>query len=470
MNNRDLLRQNESVVNFISRAIDASVVFLSGLGSYFFYFRTFDLTPPYFQALLLASLLTLILFPAFDNYRSWRGRSGFAQFRVTILSLGSVLILLLVLSALLKTTAAYSRIWFSTWSALGLVALFAYRRILILVLRDLRKRGWNRKSIVIYGAGDLGKMVAGRLKTAEWTGFDLAAFFDDNAALEGTTYEGAQIQSGISNLSEFVREHHIQEIWLALPLRAEERVKQVMYELRHSPVMIRFVPDIFSFRLLLGHAVTEVAGIPVVDINYSPISGLNYVIKEIEDRFLGTLILLMISPVLLLISIAIWIDSRGPIVFKQERHGWDGKVIKVYKFRSMVVHQEQDGKVTQATKGDARVTKVGAFIRRTSLDELPQFFNVVQGRMSIVGPRPHPLAHNEFYKEQVDHYFQRLRVKPGITGWAQVNGWRGETDTLDKMKKRVEYDLYYIQNWSLGFDLKIIVLTLFKGFVNENAY
>jgi Undecaprenyl-phosphate glucose phosphotransferase len=469
MSNRDLLRQNESIVNFISRAADAVIVALTGVCAYFFYFQNFDLIQPYKQALLLASLLTLILFPAFDTYRSWRGRSGFAQLRATFLSWGSVLVLLLVLSALMKTTAVYSRIWFFTWGLLGLLGLFAYRRILILVLRRLRERGWNRKNIVIYGSGDLGKMVALRLKDAEWTGFDLSAFFDDNASVVGQAFEGTTIHPA-SELADFINDKHVQELWLALPLRAEERVKQIMHELRHSPVMIRFVPDIFSFRLLLGHAVTEVAGIPVVDINYSPISGLNWVVKEIEDRVLATIILVMIAPILLIISVAIWLESRGPIVFKQERHGWDGKVIKVYKFRSMVVHKELGGQVTQATKGDARVTKVGAFIRRTSLDELPQFFNVVQGRMSIVGPRPHPLAHNEYYKEQVDHYFQRLRVKPGITGWAQINGWRGETDTLEKMKKRVEYDLYYIQNWSLGFDLKIIGLTLFKGFVNENAY
>ncbi|MDH5184914.1 MAG: exopolysaccharide biosynthesis polyprenyl glycosylphosphotransferase, partial [Gammaproteobacteria bacterium] len=177
-----------------------------------------------------------------------------------------------------------------------------------------------------------------------------------------------------------------------------------------------------------------------------------------------------ISPLLLFIAISIKLSSKGPVFFKQMRHGWDGRIIKVYKFRSMKVHQEFDGTVTQAIKRDPRITKIGAFLRRTSLDELPQFYNVLQGRMSIVGPRPHAVAHNEHYKEVVDQYMLRHKVKPGITGWAQVNGWRGETDTVEKMQKRVEFDLFYIENWSFWFDLKIIFLTVFKGFVDKNAY
>ncbi|MES2963608.1 MAG: undecaprenyl-phosphate glucose phosphotransferase, partial [Bdellovibrionota bacterium] len=392
------------------------------------------------------------------------------QIRVTFLSWGSVLVILVVVAALMKITAVYSRLWFSLWATSGFIGLFTYRRVLIIFLRELRRRGWNRKSIVIFGAGDLGKMVSDRVREDESTGFDIAAFFDDNETLQGSVYNETKILGRQNSLTDFVRDNKIQEVWLALPLRAEQRVKEVMYELRHSTTMIRFVPDIFSFRLLLGHAVTEVAGIPIVDINYSPMSGLNRLMKGIEDRILAAIILLLVSPVLLLVSIAIRIDSRGPILFKQRRHGWDGEIIKVYKFRSMVVHEEDNGQVTQATKGDSRVTRVGAFLRRTSLDELPQFFNVLQGRMSIVGPRPHAVAHNEFYKDQVEHYFQRLKVKPGITGWAQVNGWRGETDTIEKMQKRVEYDLYYIQNWSLWFDLKIIALTIFRGFVHHRAY
>lgn len=196
----------------------------------------------------------------------------------------------------------------------------------------------------------------------------------------------------------------------------------------------------------------------------------NRVVKWLEDRVIALLIIVLVSPLLALIALGVKCSSRGPILFKQERLGVDGQVIIIYKFRTMFLHQEKKGLLTQATMEDSRVTPFGKFLRRTSLDELPQFFNVLQGRMSIVGPRPHAIQHHELYKETVDAYMQRHRVKPGITGWAQVNGWRGETEILSKMQKRVEYDLYYIKNWSIAFDLKIIFLTIFRGFVGRNAY
>jgi putative colanic acid biosynthesis UDP-glucose lipid carrier transferase len=215
---------------------------------------------------------------------------------------------------------------------------------------------------------------------------------------------------------------------------------------------------------------SEVAGHYAIDLSVSPMSGMSRFVKRSEDIIIGTLISIMILPVCLGIALAIKLTSPGPILFKQHREGSNGRRFKVYKFRSMRVHQEEAGQVTQAKKNDSRITPIGAFLRRTSLDELPQFYNVLQGRMSIVGPRPHALAHNEQYKELVESYMRRHKVKPGITGWAQVNGLRGETDTLQKMQRRVEYDLWYIDNWSLWLDLKIIVLTVFKGFINKNAY
>jgi len=252
-------------------------------------------------------------------------------------------------------------------------------------------------------------------------------------------------------------------------LKAEDRVKEILYDLRHSTATIRFVPGIFGFRLL-NHSVTEVAGMAVLDLSATPMVGLNRAVKAVEDRVLALLILVLVSPLMVFLALGVKLTSPGPVLFKQKRHGWDGNPIRVYKFRSMVVHCEEGGQVSQAQKSDARITPFGAFLRRTSLDELPQFFNVLQGRMSIVGPRPHAIAHNEQYKDQIEAYMLRHKVKPGITGWAQVNGLRGETDTLDKMKKRIEYDLYYIENWSLWFDIKIIALTLVKGFVHKNAY
>jgi putative colanic acid biosynthesis UDP-glucose lipid carrier transferase len=259
------------------------------------------------------------------------------------------------------------------------------------------------------------------------------------------------------------------EIWLCLPLSDEAGIRTSLDALRHSVANIRLVPDWFSLKLI-NHGISEALGIPMLDLSASPVTGTTRLLKAAEDRLLALLILVLISPIMVVIAVAVKFSSPGPIYFKQKRNGWNGNVINVYKFRSMYMHQEDDGQVTQATQGDPRITPLGRFLRRTSLDELPQFINVLQGRMSIVGPRPHAVAHNDYYKQHVPRYMLRHKVKPGITGWAQVHGLRGETDTLEKMEKRVEYDLYYIEHMSLWLDLKIMAMTVFKGFTNSNAY
>ena len=238
--------------------------------------------------------------------------------------------------------------------------------------------------------------------------------------------------------------------------------------LSDTTASVYVIPDVFMFELL--HARSEsINGLPSISIFDSPMDGAWSMVKRIEDIVLSSVILTMIALPLMLIAMAIKLTSPGPVLFRQRRYGLDGRPIMVWKFRSMSV-QENGAVVTQATRNDSRITPLGAFLRRTSLDELPQFFNVLRGDMSIVGPRPHAVAHNEQYRKQVSGYMLRHKVKPGITGWAQINGWRGETDTLDKMQKRVEFDLQYIEHWSVWLDMKIILLTLFKGFVNKNAF
>ena len=220
----------------------------------------------------------------------------------------------------------------------------------------------------------------------------------------------------------------------------------------------------------MNHGMSEKLGIPMLDISTSTLSGMSGLIKEIQDKVLATLILILIFPLLLLIATAIKLSMGSPVLFKQVRHGWNGKLINIYKFRTMVLQETSNAEVVQATQNDGRVTRLGGFLRKTSLDELPQFINVLQGKMSIVGPRPHAVAHNEHYKKLVPRYMLRHKVKPGVTGWAQINGLRGETDRIEKMERRVELDLFYIENMSLWFDLKIIFLTIFKGFIHRNAY
>jgi putative colanic acid biosynthesis UDP-glucose lipid carrier transferase len=376
---------------------------------------------------------------------------------------------MIVAAFMTKTSEDFSRLIMGMWAVFGWIALVLLRVFARALLRLMRRRGWNRRRIVVAGAGELGRQVARRLREASWTGLEVVAFVDDNPGLEGARVEGVPVRGPTSMLSSMLNKREAEEVWLALPLRAEKRMKDILFDLRHHTSTVRFVPDIFGFRLV-NHAVTDVAGMAVLDLSASPMVGVNRLIKAIEDRVLAALILVLVSPLFLVIALGVGLTSPGPVFFKQRRHGWDGRPITVYKFRTMYVHQESRGVVTQARPDDSRVTPFGAVLRRTSLDELPQLINVLQGRMSLVGPRPHAVEHNDQYKDLVEAYMQRHKMKPGITGWAQVNGWRGETDTLDKMRKRVEYDLYYVEHWSLWFDLRIIFLTLLRGFIGTNAY
>lgn len=466
---KGLLKEYSRVLALLIRLLDMAVVLSAGWLVYAVKFGSFDLTPAYLAALFVGVIATPAVFSFFNIYTSVRG-IGLASHFLHLTEALLVLVMLLAgLAFFTKTGEIYSRVWFLSWMLTALAALISYRCVLLLFLRFMRKRGLNERVVVIFGAGKLGTRFAGAVQQALWTGFRIIYFIDDAAALKPATISGIHVIQTPESLSEYLKQHHVDEVWLALPLSAEVRVKQILHELRHETITTRFVLDIFDLDLL-NHTISDVAGFPMLDISTSPMMGVNRFAKAIEDRILALVIMLFITPLLLLIALGVKLSSRGPVLFKQARLGWDGRVISVYKFRTMLQHAEADGKVTQASQHDPRITSFGRFLRRTSLDELPQFINVLQGRMSIVGPRPHALAHNEQYKEVVHTYMQRHRVKPGITGWAQINGWRGETDTLEKMQKRVEFDLYYINNWSLGFDLKIIILTFFRGFVSHNAY
>jgi putative colanic acid biosynthesis UDP-glucose lipid carrier transferase len=265
-----------------------------------------------------------------------------------------------------------------------------------------------------------------------------------------------------------VDSNHIDEIWIALSDNASALSHRLQYLLRNALVDIRWIPDTFNIRMLSSH-IGDFLGFPTVDLNRPISSGLNGALKELFDRLFSLVVLIFLFPVFLVIAIFIKFDSPGPVLFKQSRHGLNGKLFSVYKFRTMKLHEQSD-KVRQATKNDDRITPLGRFMRKTSLDELPQFFNVLLGDMSIVGPRPHALQHNDIYKDKIDLYMLRHRVKPGITGWAQIHGFRGETDTLDKMEERIEFDLYYIRHWSFWMDVRIIIWTALKGWTGNNAY
>jgi putative colanic acid biosysnthesis UDP-glucose lipid carrier transferase len=260
----------------------------------------------------------------------------------------------------------------------------------------------------------------------------------------------------------------VREVYITLPLGSQPRIVELLEQVQGTTASLFFVPDVFGISIIQGR-LQDMNGVPVVGICETPFTGTNELVKRMSDLVLAVLILVLISPILLAVAIGVKLSSPGPIIFKQRRNGLDGDEIVVYKFRSMT-SQDNGAVVKQATKDDARITPFGAFIRRTSLDELPQFINVLQGRMSIVGPRPHAVAHNEQYREIIKAYMVRHKVKPGITGWAQVNGHRGETDTIEKMQARVEYDLAYLRNWTLGLDLQIIIRTIRLVFFDRHAY
>lgn len=465
---RGLLKEYSQIIAIILRGLDVFAVMAAGLFAYWYKFGNLDLQNHYLLALIVAAVLTMVVFQSFQIYESVRAQSFWRHLFVLVQSVLSVLFLLAGFAFFTKTGELFSRSWFIIWALCACCFLGVFRCGLVMMLRLMRMRGWNERCVIIIGAGELGTKVAGNIQQAHWTGFRIVSIFDDHPEDKQAVINGFAVQKTPEDLEAYVKDEKIDEVWLALPLSAEKRVKDILYHLRHHPIAIRFVLDIFGMGLL-KHSLTEVDGFPMLNLNSTPMVGLSRLLKALEDRFIAALVLILISPLLLIIAIGVKCTSKGPVLFKQRRHGWDGKVISVYKFRTMKLHEEQ-GAIVQATADDKRVTRFGRFLRKTSLDELPQFFNVLQGKMSIVGPRPHALSHNELYKDSIKAYMQRHRVKPGITGWAQVNGWRGETDTLEKMQKRIDFDLYYIENWSLIFDLKIILLTIFQGFIHKNAY
>jgi len=293
--------------------------------------------------------------------------------------------------------------------------------------------------------------------------------FYDNRGLERCGYITSGTYAGkIDQLMEDIAADKVLKVYVALPMQAKDHIQSILLKLSNSTIDVYLVPDLYSYKLHVSqiHTIQRVSTFSVFS---SPFEGMGALVKRIEDIVIGSLITLLILPVLAVVAIGVKVTSKGPILFKQDRYGLGGKRIKVWKFRSMKV-MENSEVVTQATKNDPRVTKFGGFLRRTSLDELPQFFNVIMGQMSIVGPRPHAVSHNEQYRQIVDHYMVRHKIKPGITGLAQIKGFRGETDTIDKMEKRVYYDIEYMQTWSLWQDIKIIFFTVFKGFTSDTAY
>ncbi|MBI5482165.1 MAG: undecaprenyl-phosphate glucose phosphotransferase [Deltaproteobacteria bacterium] len=424
---------------------------------------------------LVAGAIGGILFVFFaeyrDVYRGWRGAALHEELGRLITAWMGAAILLVVLGFAFKRTQDCSRLVIGTWLVATTALVSLWRVSVRLGLRELRRRGRNIRTVAIAGAGDLGVGVTRRMLDNAWMGYKPIGFFDDRRPKGYRPIDGEPVEV-VGNLDEMVRRARAGEIdmvCLAGQPLAERRARAVIEALADTTASVCIVPDIFCFDLLQARLVS-IGGTPTISVFENPFDGVEGWVKRLEDVVLAVMILAVTAVPMALIALCVKLSSRGPIIFKQRRYGLDGKEIVVWKFRTMRVCEDGHSAANQARKDDPRVTPLGRFLRRTSLDELPQFFNVLTGTMSVVGPRPHPVALNESYRGLIHGYMLRHKVKPGITGWAQINGYRGETECLEKMEKRINCDLWYIRNWSLWLDLRIVAASVVKGFVGKNAY
>lgn len=452
----------------LARLLDVGLIIAGSLVA--LQFRFLPVTDGHFDSAVVTFgiAFSLVLFPSFGVYESWRGRSMLRLIGKVSMAWLVVQACAIILMFSLHRADVVSRLWFVYWTAITGGALIASRVVTHLALRGVRRVGLNLRSVAVVGYGQHCHHVVRKLDESSASGFRSAAVLDLRPVVE-TVHAGVPTFTDFDRFAAYVRDNGVQEIWLALPLSEEATILRFINEFGEELVNIRFIPDVRSVALFDG-AMIDLVGAPAINLVASPLPRHAMLQKEIFDRLFAALALLALLPLMVAIAIAVKLSSSGPVFFKQFRKGADGREFKILKFRTMRVHVEAAGVVTQATKTDARITRVGRFLRRTSLDELPQFLNVLCGDMSVVGPRPHAIEHDRLYQKVVDGYIHRYRIKPGITGWAQVNGYRGETDRLEKMQKRVEYDLYYLRNWSFGLDMRIVVATVVNGFVNRNAY
>lgn len=419
--------------------------------------------------ILVQIFVGMLLFQQHDLYRSWRGRPYSDQFSRLVLAWVLISVILWVIWQALDLENVVDGATLGLWLGTSLLFIVIQRALFHVGIRHFRKQGLNSKRVLIYGAGTLGRSIANQIRRSPESGFEVAGYLDDNPNLRGKKIESVEVFGGAASLEDILAPNAIDELWVALPLSATEKVSGVLEISNRYVVSVRLFPDLYGLTLL-NHSVSELLGFPIIDLNVDRMQGFNRLIKEIEDKVLGLVLFIAALPMIGMIALIIRLSSEGPVLFKQRRRGWDGKPFTIYKFRTMKVHTEPPGQLTQATVDDHRFTAIGRWLRRTSLDELPQLYNVLQGRMSLVGPRPHAIEHDNFYEKHIEGYLRRHRVKPGITGWAQINDLRGEVQEIEEMSRRVKHDLYYIEHWSLWFDVRIILATILKIFFSKKAW
>ncbi|MEJ2612591.1 MAG: undecaprenyl-phosphate glucose phosphotransferase [Candidatus Thiodiazotropha sp.] len=465
-NGRSLLQRRNSLATPIQAFLDGTstiilVVVLSIA-------LTGAFTMPYMVFVLcLLGCMSVI----YDRMNIYRHHGTMTRKALKLLNAwSSVFALLVVLAFLTKSSELYSRTLTLLVFILGYFTQVSLHFAFRYFQRLSASNEANIKALII-GSGPLANHIYGRINQNPWMPEEVlgvVSITDISDVKEESEGDKPPAIGTLKDIRELITIHDIQTIYIAVPLDASPIIQEIYFELLDLNVNIHWAPNIFALNLI-NHSVKELAGIPILTLSETPLIGSHLLFKTLEDRILAMFILMLASPVMLATAIAIKWESRGPVFFRQERTGWDGENFKIWKFRSMRLHQENHGKVKQATQNDPRITRVGQFIRRTSIDELPQLFNVLAGQMSLVGPRPHALQHNEEYSTQIVAYMARHRIKPGMTGLAQIRGYRGETKELEQMEKRVKYDLEYINSWSLWLDLSILIRTVF-ALKSDKAY
>jgi Undecaprenyl-phosphate glucose phosphotransferase len=464
-----------SVVQGTMRMLDAVLVALTG----YLLFRGYvgSETPVlnfiYYPTILAGAVLTVLSFQFSGLYRIPVLQRTMLQIGRVGMAWTGVFVTLTVLGFMFKISDDLSRLWFAGWYAGGFSAIIVVRGGFSMMIRHWMKTGRLERRVVIVGGGERGLRLIEALRASSASDIKICGVFDDRGDQRvPDDIAGFPKLGTVDELVRFARSNRIDLLVMALPLTAERRVLEMMRKVWVLPVDIRLSALDAPLRMTAG-TYSYVGNVPFFNLYDKPLSDWDYVLKLAEDRILAALFLLFLSPLFLLIAIAIKLDSKGPVFFKQRRYGFNNELVEVYKFRSLKHAMADVNADKLVTSDDDRVTRVGRFLRRSSFDELPQFITVLKGDMSIVGPRPHAIlakAGDELYGDVVDGYFARHRVKPGITGWAQINGWRGETDTREKILRRTEHDLYYIENWSLLLDLYIIARTPLSMVQGENAF
>lgn len=455
------------ITGLLARVFDIAMILAGAFAASHIRFDSGSQRGFYLAFVAFAAAFSLTVFPALGVYESWRGRSRSALAGQIALGWLIVQACALALMFSLHHIDFVSRLWFAYWTGISGAAMIAGRMATHSFLGHVRNAGLNLQQVAVAACGEHCDEIIRKMETTPAAGFRAKALY--NVQPGTRTRTPVRIFEEHAAFARYVREQKIGEIWLALPLTEERAILKLVHEFRNDLINIRFMPDVRTLALFEG-GVTDLLGLPTINLAASPLSPNAMVQKELFDRLFALAALVAVAPILLACAIAVKLSSPGPVFFKQSRKGADGRVFTIYKFRSMRLHEQKQGILEQATRGDPRITAVGGFLRRTSLDELPQFFNVLRGDMSVVGPRPHALEHDDLYQNIVSGYIHRYRIKPGITGWAQINGFRGETDRIEKMEGRVAHDLYYLRNWSFGLDVKIIFATIFKGLHHPNAY